>query len=104
LGVHTAGLGGAWLAIVQGFCGLQLSEYGPRLLHWPRLPEKWKKVDFKFVWHGLPVSFTAEPGRVTMTLLAEGRMTVRTPDGEHGLANGFPMTWEYLAPSPPLAL
>lgn len=97
LGVHAAALGGAWLAVVQGFCGLMLSEYGPRFLHWPRLPKSWKRVDFKFVWHGLPVRCEVEPDRMTLSLLKEGHVSVRIPDGEHGLAHGWPLTWSFKA-------
>jgi trehalose/maltose hydrolase-like predicted phosphorylase len=72
-----------------------LAEYGPRFLHWPRLPKGWKRVEFTFVWHGLPVRCEVEPDRMTVTLLKDGHVTIRIPDGEHGLAHGWPLTWEF---------
>lgn len=44
-GTHPAANGGAWLAVVQGFCGLE--QHGDQLNVHPRLPRNWTKVRFK---------------------------------------------------------
>ncbi|MFW5697097.1 MAG: glycosyl hydrolase family 65 protein, partial [Fimbriimonadaceae bacterium] len=55
LGVHAASLGGAWLAIVHGFCKLRLAEDGVKFDNPPRLPEQWSGLRVPFEWHGVPM-------------------------------------------------
>ncbi len=49
-GVHTANMGGTWMAIVYGFAGLRIKEDYISLN--PRLPEKWNELKFKFLYKG----------------------------------------------------
>ena len=49
-GVHTANMGGTWMAIVYGFAGLRIKEDCISLT--PRLPENWKELKFKFLYRG----------------------------------------------------
>lgn len=44
-GIHTASMGGAYMAIVYGFGGLRIKEDGVHLA--PALPEQWQGYDFK---------------------------------------------------------
>ncbi|HSK88701.1 MAG TPA: glycoside hydrolase family 65 protein, partial [Anaerolineales bacterium] len=49
-GIHGASAGGTWQAIVFGFGGLHLTPQG-----WstePRLPKHWKRLVFRFLYHG----------------------------------------------------
>jgi len=81
LGIHAAGLGGAWLALIHGFCQFEQRvegayremltlaneaypdeplDMGDRawqmsglwLREWPRLPSHWKEIRFTCVHHG----------------------------------------------------
>ena len=60
-GIHAAGCGGVWQAVVFGFCGLELTPEGPKIT--PNLPRHWKSVRFRVVYKGQPVDFTAHQER-----------------------------------------
>lgn len=49
-GLHMAGLGETWQAVVFGFAGLHFTENGPELR--PQLPKQWKTLSFQFYWKG----------------------------------------------------
>jgi alpha,alpha-trehalose phosphorylase len=49
-GVHTANMGGTWMAIVYGFAGLRIKEDLISLN--PKLPEKWRELKFRFLYKG----------------------------------------------------
>ncbi|GIJ22351.1 glycosyl hydrolase [Micromonospora lutea] len=62
-GLHLASLGGAWLALVQGFGGLRDDR---ELLSFdPRLPDRIDRLAFSLIWHGhrLHVTLTADEAR-----------------------------------------
>ncbi|HML20655.1 MAG TPA: glycosyl hydrolase family 65 protein [Aggregatilinea sp.] len=90
LGVHTAAMGGAWIAVVHGFCQAALDEDGVRFLGAPRLPEQWTRVAFKLVWHGQRVYVVVEGGRITLST-ADGPIPVITPAGRQILRAGEPL-------------
>ena len=52
-GIHTANMGGSYLAILFGFAGLRIKESG--LYLFPFLPEAWKGYSFCLTLHGLPL-------------------------------------------------
>ena len=87
LGVHTAAMGGAWLAIVHGFCQLDLRQDGIYLLNWPTLPAHWKRVGFNFYWHGLGVRFETD-GDTTTLEVDSGTIPVIYPGGQITLEPG----------------
>ena len=49
-GLHLAGMGETWQAVVFGFAGLRFTADGPSLS--PRLPAGWNALRFRFYWHG----------------------------------------------------
>jgi kojibiose phosphorylase len=56
-GIHAASAAGTWQAVVFGFAGLRISpsEASSTAPGWtvtPRLPKGWKRVAFKFFYHG----------------------------------------------------
>ncbi|MFG2061632.1 glycoside hydrolase family 65 protein [Micromonospora sp. NPDC048871] len=62
-GLHLASLGGAWLALVQGFGGMRDDR---ELLSFdPRLPDRIERLAFSLCWHGhrLLVTLTADEAR-----------------------------------------
>ena len=69
-GIHIAGLGGLWQAVVLGFAGLDLS--GDTLSLSPRLPAQWSGISFTVRWRGRPVQV-----RITGTMVR-----VVVPDGQ----------------------
>ena len=69
-GIHGAGEGGVWLAVVQGFGGLGLDwspDAGPAVPRVePRLPPPWRSLAYGFHTKGRPVRVTVRPDRFTV--------------------------------------
>jgi kojibiose phosphorylase len=63
-GIHAATAGGLWQAVVFGFAGLRVGEGGYTVT--PRLPARWKRLSFSFVYRGkqvaLVLSHASSPG------------------------------------------
>jgi trehalose/maltose hydrolase-like predicted phosphorylase len=64
-GLHVAALGGSWQALVFGFGGLQIrSPDDPALVVDPKLPEHWKELRIRLIWHGQAVQLRCLNDRV----------------------------------------
>ena len=61
-GVHSACLGGTWMAVVNGFGGLLDDTVSLRFR--PQLPEKWIRLAFQVVWHGTRIGVEIKPDEV----------------------------------------
>ncbi|MDZ7961567.1 MAG: beta-phosphoglucomutase [Aulosira sp. DedQUE10] len=48
-GIHAASAGGVWQAVVFGFGGIKMTEFGP--VASPHLPPSWKRLKFRLQWH-----------------------------------------------------
>lgn len=61
-GIHAASCGGVWQAVVFGFCGLELTPEGPRIVD-PRLPRHWRSVKFNVSYRGrtVPIHVSSQP-------------------------------------------
>ena len=66
-GIHTANMGGCYMAIVNGFASLRISEEGISLS--PFVPGSWKGYGFKFVYKGSLIKIKADRKEVSMELL-----------------------------------
>lgn len=51
-GIHIANCGGIWQAVVFGFAGMSRSYESDGLEFAPKLPEKWKSLQFKIFYKG----------------------------------------------------
>jgi len=61
-GVHSACLGGTWMAIVNGFGGMR--DEKSVLKFCPQLPEKWNRLSFQVIWHGTRIGVETTQGGV----------------------------------------
>ena len=91
-GVHTAAMGGAWLAVVHGFCRLDLRDDGVYLCGWPTLPDGWRAVRFAFYWRGQRVRFACDGQAVTLETDG-GPVPLHHPGGEAVLEAGQTATF-----------
>jgi maltose phosphorylase len=73
-GCHTTSMAGTWLAVVQGFGGLQVTERGLHLN--PQLPERWNRLSFQVLYRG---------ARLRVAVSAEGVEILNQGDAECGL-------------------
>lgn len=67
-GIHTANMGGNYMAIVYGFGGLRLKERG--LFFAPKLPKEWKGYEFKIIYEGSHINVKVTKDKVILTLLS----------------------------------
>ena len=77
-GIHTANMGGCYMAVVNGFAGLRLCADGVRVD--PFLPEGWTGLQFSFQYRGSRLRFEMADGRYRVRLLAGGPVSVLTPE------------------------
>ncbi len=66
-GIHTANMGGNYMAVVYGFAGLRLKEKGLCLA--PILPRQWKEYRFLIVYHSSKIQITINSTQVELALL-----------------------------------
>ncbi len=64
-GCHVTSMAGTWLAVVEGFGGMQVRD--GVLCFAPRLPEGWRSLEFRVDYRGRVLTVRAEPGRVEVT-------------------------------------
>ncbi len=66
-GIHTANMGGCYMAVVNGFAGLRVTQEGLSL-H-PFLPEKWESYSFRICFHDRLLKILVEKEQVTLVLV-----------------------------------
>jgi alpha,alpha-trehalose phosphorylase len=67
-GIHTANMGGTYMAIVYGFGGLRIKESGVYLN--PQIPEQWTGYKFRFLFEDASIEVEAAQEGCTIRLLA----------------------------------
>ncbi|TDO78301.1 alpha,alpha-trehalose phosphorylase [Halanaerobium saccharolyticum] len=67
-GVHTACMGGTWLALVQGFAGMRM--FNNKLYFHPHLPDGWDKYQFRLRFKGSQIEVTVKENEAKYMLLA----------------------------------
>jgi trehalose/maltose hydrolase-like predicted phosphorylase len=68
-GTHPAANGGAWLAVIKGFCGLLNTQSGISIT--PRLPTHWQKVVIPYKFATNSYEITVEKERVSIRALEQ---------------------------------
>jgi kojibiose phosphorylase len=48
-GIHAASAGGVWQAVVFGFGGIRMTQFGP--VACAKLPPNWTRLKFRLQWH-----------------------------------------------------
>jgi len=66
-GLHSACMGGTWMAVVNGFGGMR--DYDRGLEFSPRLPSAWKSCAFRVFWRGAEIEVEMHPEHTRYTLL-----------------------------------
>ncbi len=65
-GIHTANMGGTYMAIVYGFGGLRLKERGLHLA--PYLPDGWESYRFRFLYRGSQIEAVVDASGTSLSL------------------------------------
>lgn len=66
-GIHTANMGGTYMAIVYGFGGLRIKEDGLHLT--PRIPKQWQGYQFRFLYEDAQIEVSVEKDSYKVRLL-----------------------------------
>ncbi len=74
-GVHTAAMGGSYLAVLAGFAGMRTR--GGELSFVPRLPPGWRKLRFRLTFRGRRLELTIGREETSYRLLEGEPLTVR---------------------------
>jgi alpha,alpha-trehalose phosphorylase len=74
-GIHTANMGGCYMAIVNGFAGLRINTEGISIA--PFLPPDWNKYRFKLRYRGSLLQVEVRKGRVTVSVLEGKEVKIR---------------------------
>ncbi|MBW4630380.1 MAG: beta-phosphoglucomutase [Iphinoe sp. HA4291-MV1] len=61
-GVHAASAGGVWQAIVFGFAGIRMTQFGP--VACPNLPAGWTRLKFRLQWRNEWYEFDLQPEKI----------------------------------------
>lgn len=85
-GQHTASIAGSWLSVVTGFGGMRVS--GSRLHFEPRLPDQWKRMEFKVVFRGCSMLVELLPGEAHFRHLAGKSTTFYVGENAYKLKSG----------------
>lgn len=73
-GIHTANMGGNYMAVVYGFGGLRLKESGISFA--PALPKQWSGYRFKIIYEGSHIQVEVTPEGCVFTLLSGSAKTI----------------------------
>lgn len=78
-GIHTANMGGSYMAVVFGFAGVKINEKG--LNFHPRIPSEWQKYSFRIFYRGSLIEVNISQDNNTFKLVNGPSLTIYV-DGE----------------------
>ena len=73
-GIHAASAGGVWQAVVLGFGGVRMTQFGPMAC--PNLPPTWKRLKFKLQWRNEWYEFDLQPETAMAMVTQEAQVPV----------------------------
>ena len=77
-GIHTANMGGTWMAVVYGFAGLRIKEN--YIVLNPKLPPKWTNLKFKFLYRNAEIQVEMKRGRTELDIKTENHINIKIGD------------------------
>lgn len=80
-GIHTANMGGNYMAVVYGFAGLRLKEQG--LFFAPALPKKWKGYQFKITFEQSQIKVEVNEDGCIFTLVSGSKKPIHVYGKEY---------------------
>lgn len=73
-GIHAASAGGVWQAVVFGFAGIRLTQFGPMAC--PNLPPTWKRLKFRLQWRNEWHEFDLQPDMAMAMVVKEAKVPI----------------------------
>jgi alpha,alpha-trehalose phosphorylase len=93
-GIHTANMGGTWMAIVFGFAGLRIKEDCITLN--PKLPLNWSNLRFKFLYKGANVMVTMKREKTKIDVKSKCPINIKVNNKLHSISNDSHMSFELI--------
>lgn len=84
-GIHTANMGGTYMAIVYGFGGLRIKENGISLQ--PRLPRQWEGFRFRFLYEDARIEVEMKQEKCFVRLLEGSKKRIQVAGTPYWLEN-----------------
>jgi beta-phosphoglucomutase len=94
-GIHGAGEGGIWLAVVHGYGGLTVGREGVAIE--PRLPTHWRSLRYRFRTRGQKIEVHVEPDRFAVTNHGEEEVSLRVAGEDRSFPPGVSQTFDHSA-------
>jgi alpha,alpha-trehalose phosphorylase len=82
-GIHTANMGGNYMAIVYGFAGLRIKENG--IYFAPIIPDQWKKYRFKINYEDSQIEVDVNKEESKFTLIKGSPKEIFIRDRKYNL-------------------
>ncbi len=92
-GIHTANMGGTYMAVVYGFLGLRVKEDG--FYFTPSLPEPWNSYRVRLSLLGSLVEVTVTPGGCAFRLMEGAAVTIVVGGVEQKLKDELTWHWKH---------
>ncbi|MDR2402467.1 MAG: beta-phosphoglucomutase [Spirochaetaceae bacterium] len=89
-GIHTANMGGTYMAIVYGFAGLRIKEKG--IYFAPSLPAAWEGYCFRIFYQGSQIHVEVNRTELHFTLLSGLEQRIHVYDQAYGLSKFLRIT------------
>ncbi|MDR3145351.1 MAG: beta-phosphoglucomutase [Treponema sp.] len=86
-GIHTANMGGTYMAIVYGFAGLRIKERG--IFFAPSLPASWEAYRFRIFYQGSQIQVEVDRRELRFTLLSGLEQRIHVYGQGYGLAKSL---------------
>ncbi|HHV10078.1 MAG TPA: glycoside hydrolase family 65 protein [Clostridiales bacterium] len=93
-GIHTANMGGTYMAIVYGFAGLRIKESG--LYFAPAIPKQWEGYKFQIRYEDSLIRVEVEPDKSVFTLVKGTGKTVYVYGDSYILTDQFVVPRKHL--------
>lgn len=77
-GIHTANMGGTWMAIIYGFAGVRIKEDYIYLN--PKLPINWENLKFKFLYKNALIEVYMQKDKTTINVKSNEYINLKVKD------------------------
>ncbi|MDF2512857.1 MAG: family 65 glycosyl hydrolase [Herbinix sp.] len=94
-GIHTANMGGNYMAIVYGFAGLRIKESG--LYFAPAIPKQWEGYKFQIRYEDSLIRVEVDSNKSAFTMVRGTKKTVHVYGEEYMLVDEFTVMCKHLA-------
>ena len=85
-GLHLTSMPGSWLALVQGFAGMQIK--GDQLSFNPTIPTKWKKYSFNINFRGNTLHLEIKKSQLSIKLIRGEKVNISVYESVYSVIKG----------------